>query len=278
MLPFSRVSSPKANQALPERPETGQCPFLKTAKIRADELLVSLGLAESRAKAKALVMSGKVRLGTERVDKPGRLLPEDTPLTVDTPPPYVSRGGEKLRGFLDHFPLSVEGLHVLDLGASTGGFTDCLLQVGAAGATCVDVGRAQLHDKLRRDPRVLNLEKTNVRHLSPGDLPLPAYPVIVMDLSFISLSKVLPAAWNFLEPEGHLIALVKPQFEATKQEADAGKGIIKDSAVHTRVLEETKTFAATHLPQSSLFAECESPIRGTNGNLEFFLAWRKANA
>ena len=249
---------------------------MKTPKQRADELLVALGLAESRAKAKALVMSGKVRLGTERIDKPGRILPADAPLQVETPPPYVSRGGEKLRGFLDHFPLPLQNLHLLDLGASTGGFTDCLLQAGAAAATCVDVGRAQLHDKLRRDPRVHNLEKTNVRHLRPGDLPRPTYPLIVMDLSFISLSKVLPAAWNFLEPEGHLIALVKPQFEATKKEADAGRGIIKDPLVRARVLEETKIFAAAHLPQASLAAERESPLQGTNGNREFFLAWRRA--
>ncbi len=248
---------------------------MKIRKQRADELLLALDLCESRTQSKALILGGKVWLGTERVDKPGRLLPEDAPLRVETPPPYIGRGGEKLRGFLDQFPLPVEGADVLDLGASTGGFTDCLLQAGARSATCVDVGHGQLHYKLRQDERVTNLERTNARDLVPGDLPLPEYPLIVMDLSFISLRKVLPAAWALLGQGGHLVALVKPQFEATKEEADRGKGIIRDDAVRTRVLEKIKDFADENLPHAHLFAETESPITGTEGNVEFFLGWMK---
>ena len=183
-------------------------------KVRIDELLVSQGLADSRSQAKALVLAGKVRLGTERIDKPGRTLAADSAVSVEQPPRFVSRGGEKLEGFLDQFAIDVHGVHLLDVGASTGGFTDCCLQRGAARATCVDVGRAQLHNKLRQDARVTNLEKTNARHLQAGDLPEADYPLIVMDLSFISLTKVLPAVWQFMAAGGHLIALVKPQFEA----------------------------------------------------------------
>src|SRR5690606_28287662 len=150
-------------------------------------------------------------------------LPADAPLTVETPPRFVSRGGEKLEGFLEQFAIDINGLYHLDVGASTGGFTDCCLQRGSLSATCVDVGRAQMHNKLIQDPRVTNLEKTNARHLKPDDLPFDEYPLIVMDLSFISLKKVLPAVWQFLAPEGRLIALVKPQFEAEKAEVDAGK-------------------------------------------------------
>jgi len=139
----------------------------------------------------------------------------------------------------------------------------------------VDVGYGQLHYSLRQDERVTNLERTNARNLAPSDLPLHEYPLIVMDLSFISLRKVLPAIWNLLSDDGHLIALVKPQFEATKQEADRGKGIIRDDAVHTRILNEIKDFAKKKLPNSRLFAETTSTLKGTNGNTEHFLGWTK---
>jgi len=248
---------------------------MKKSKLRADELLLSLDLCESRTQAKALILGGKVWLGTERVDKPGRILPEDAPIRVDAPPPFVGRGGEKLLGFLKEFPLQVDGLDILDVGASTGGFTDCLLQAGARSATCVDVGYGQLHYNLRQDERVTNLERTNARNLAPSDLPLHEYPLIVMDLSFISLRKVLPAIWNLLSDDGHLIALVKPQFEATKQEADRGKGIIRDDAVHTRILSEIKDFAKKKLSNAEVFAETKSIIKGTNGNTEYFLGWTK---
>ncbi|WP_415908219.1 TlyA family RNA methyltransferase [Oleiharenicola sp. Vm1] len=141
---------------------------MATGKQRLDELLVTRGLCASRSQAKALIMSGRVRHGTERLDKPGKEFPADFAVTIDQPPRFVSRGGEKLAAYLEQFPIDLHGAHVLDVGASTGGFTDCALQAGAASATCVDVGTGQLHDKLRRDPRVTSLEKTNARHLAPA--------------------------------------------------------------------------------------------------------------
>ena len=244
-------------------------------KIRLDELLVEKGLAESRSQAKALILAGKVLRGTERLDKPGRPLPADSELRVEQPPRFVSRGGEKLEGFLDDFDISMAGMHVLDVGASTGGFTDCCLQRGAVSATCVDVGRAQMHNKLVRDPRVTNLEKTNARHLKAGALPRDHYPRIVMDLSFISLTKVLPAVWPFLEPGGCLIALVKPQFEARKEEVDAGRGVIRDAAIHQRVLNRIRDFALSELPGARLIGTMDSPIKGTDGNREFLIGLQK---
>ena len=248
----------------------------KVPKLRLDELLVVKGLVDSRSQAKALILAGKVKLGTERLDKPGRSLPEDSEVWVEAPPRFVSRGGEKLEGFLDQFGISMEGLPLLDVGASTGGFTDCSLQRGAVSATCVDVGRAQMHNKLIQDERVTNLEKTNARHLQPGDLPRDRYPRIVMDLSFISLTKVLPAVWQFLEPGGCLIALVKPQFEAEKREVDAGRGIIRDEAIHERVLAQIKEFALRELTGAELIGTMDSPIKGTDGNREFLLGLKKS--
>lgn len=251
---------------------------MKVSKFRLDELLVAKGLADSRSQAKALILAGKVKLGTDRLEKPGRSLPEDSEVTVESPPRFVSRGGEKLEGFLDQFQISMEGLHLLDVGASTGGFTDCSLQRGALSATCVDVGRAQMHNKLIQDDRVTNLEKINARHLQLGDLPRDAYPRIVMDLSFISLTKVLPAVWQFLEPGGCLIALVKPQFEAEKHEVDAGRGIIRAEAIHERVLEQIKDFALSQLPGAELIGTMDSPIKGMDGNREFLLGLRRGGA
>jgi len=246
-----------------------------STKLRLDELLVAQGQADSRSQAKPLILAGKVLLGTERLDKPGRTLPRDSLVVVEQPPRFVSRGGEKLEGFLDQFGISMAGLHLLDVGASTGGFTDCCLQRGAVAATCVDVGRAQLHNKLIQDPRVTNLEKTNARHLQPGDLPQASYPRIVMDLSFISLTKVLPAVWQVLAPEGCLIALIKPQFEARKEEVDVGRGIIRDPAVQQRVLQEICQFALNQLPHAELIGTIDSPIKGTDGNREFLMGLRR---
>jgi 23S rRNA (cytidine1920-2'-O)/16S rRNA (cytidine1409-2'-O)-methyltransferase len=238
-------------------------------------LLVAKALADSRTQAKALILAGKVKLGTERLDKPGRSLPEDSEVSVEAPPRFVSRGGEKLEGFLDQFEISIDGLRILDVGASTGGFTDCCLQRGAISATCVDVGRAQMHNKLIQDERVTNLEKTNARHLQPGDLPHPSYPRIVMDLSFISLTKVLPAVWQFLDHGGCLIALVKPQFEAEKHEVDAGRGIIRDEVIHERILAKIQNFALKELRGAVLIGTMDSPIKGTDGNREFLLGIRR---
>jgi 23S rRNA (cytidine1920-2'-O)/16S rRNA (cytidine1409-2'-O)-methyltransferase len=246
------------------------------AKQRLDELLVTRGLSPTRAQAKALIMSGRVRHGTERLDKPGKEYPADIELSVDQPPRFVSRGGDKLAAYLEKFPLDLTGAHVLDVGASTGGFTDCALQAGAASATCVDVGHGQLHEKLRRDPRVTNLEKINARHLAPGDLPRAAYDLAVMDLSFISLKSVLPAVWPFLRPGGTLVALVKPQFEAGKAEVDKGQGIIRDDAVRMRVLAEVRDFALRELPGATLVGDLECPVHGADGNREFLLGLRRS--
>ena len=240
-------------------------------KIRLDELLVAKGLADTRSRAKALILAGKVKLGTDRLDKPGRALPIDAAVEVESPPRFVSRGGEKLEGFLDQFDIDVTGLRHLDVGASTGGFTDCCLQRGTLSATCVDVGRAQMHNKLIQDERVTNIEKTNARHLQPGDLPYDDFPLIVMDLSFISLTKVLPAVWQFMAPGGRLIALVKPQFEAEKHEVDAGRGIIRDAAIQERILNSIQSFALGELPGATLIGTMDSPIKGTDGNREFLM-------
>jgi 23S rRNA (cytidine1920-2'-O)/16S rRNA (cytidine1409-2'-O)-methyltransferase len=244
-------------------------------KLRLDELLVARGLAATRTQAKALVMAGSVRLGTERLDKPGRELPADAGITLAKPPRFVSRGGEKLAAALVAFGLDLKGAHVLDIGASTGGFTDCALQAGAASAVCVDVGRAQLHPKLRADPRVANIERTNARTLTAAQLPRPEFDAVVMDLSFISLCAVLPAAWPLVRPEGALVALVKPQFEAGRAEADRGRGVIRDAAVRIRALGKVRAFALERLPGARLIGEMESPLPGADGNREFLLGLRK---
>ncbi len=244
-------------------------------KQRLDELLVSRGLAASRSQAKALIMSGRVLHGTDRLDKPGKEFSTDIELIVEQPPRFVSRGGEKLAGFIEKFFIDLHGTHLLDVGASTGGFTDCALQAGAADVVCIDVGRAQLHPKLQSDPRVTNLEKINARHLKSGDLPRPAFDTVVMDLSFISLKSVLPAVWPFVAPGGVLIALVKPQFEAGKAEVDKGRGIIRDAAVQDAILADIQTFALTQLSGATLIGTMDSPITGTDGNREFLLGLRK---
>ena len=244
-------------------------------KIRLDELLVEQGLTDTRTQAKALILAGKVLCGTERMDKPGRSVSKNTTLTVQQATRFVSRGGEKLEGFLDKFCIDVHGIHLLDVGASTGGFTDCCLQRGASQATCVDVGRAQLHNKLIQDARVTNIEKTNARHLTRGSLPFNSYPLIVMDLSFISLTKVLPAVWNFCATGGHLVALIKPQFEAQKSEVNAGKGVIRDEAIHERVVQEIQSFACNELTGAQLIGTMVSPIKGTDGNVEFLIGLQR---
>jgi 23S rRNA (cytidine1920-2'-O)/16S rRNA (cytidine1409-2'-O)-methyltransferase len=246
------------------------------AKLRLDELLVARGLAASRAQAKGLIMAGRVLRGTERLEKPGREFPADTALTVAQPPRFVSRGGEKLAAALAAFALDLRGAHVLDVGASTGGFTDCVLQAGAADVVCVDVGRAQLHARLLDDPRVTNLEKVNARHLAPGLLPRPAFDAVVMDLSFISLRTVLPAVWTCLRAGGVLVALVKPQFEVGKAEADRGRGVIRDDAVRAAALAGVRDFALAELPDAALVGTLESPLAGAEGNREFLLGLRRA--
>ena len=223
-------------------------------------------------------MSGRVRHGTDRLDKPGKEYPAEFELSIDQPPRYVSRGGEKLAAYVERFPVAFTGQHVLDVGASTGGFTDCALQSGASSVTCVDVGHGQLHEKLRRDARVTSLEKTNARSLAPRLLPRPAYDLVVMDLSFISLKTVLPAVWACLRPGGTLLALVKPQFEAGKAEVDRGAGVIRDDTVRARVLAEVREFALHELPGATLHGEMECPVHGADGNREYLLGLNRATS
>jgi 23S rRNA (cytidine1920-2'-O)/16S rRNA (cytidine1409-2'-O)-methyltransferase len=243
----------------------------KPGRMRADELLLKLNLAPSRSMAQALILAGKVRSGPDSVvQKASQSFPDDAVLTVDQPPRFVSRGGEKVDAALTHFQIDVAGRHGLDVGASTGGFTDCLLQRGVVSMTCVDVGTAQLHQKLRTDPRVTNFEKFNARDLPTAKLPQALYGIVVMDLSFISLGLVLPVAWARVALGGHLVALIKPQFEATRAEADKGRGIIKDPLIHARVVEGL-TAASRELPGATVLGVIPSPIEGGEGNKEFLI-------
>ncbi|MDR0340365.1 MAG: TlyA family RNA methyltransferase [Puniceicoccales bacterium] len=245
-------------------------------KERADELLVGHGIAESRSAAQRLILAGQVLLeGGAAVDKPAQPFPVDTVFRLKEKPRYVGRGGEKLEGFFRAYGEDLRGRRALDIGASTGGFTDYLLQHGAATVTGVDVGHGQLHYRLRMDPRVRCLEGINARRLTEF-LPIgePFNPV-VMDLSFISLKKILPEAWRLLADGGLLVALVKPQFEATRAEVSRGKGVIADGAVHGRIRSEIRDFAIEQLPNAQIVAELPSPVVGADGNREFFLGLRK---
>jgi len=244
-------------------------------RLRLDTLLVTRGLCASRSQAQSLIREGKVRSGDTVLDKPGRELPVDTPLAIEAPPRFVSRGGDKLDAFLTAFALDLTDAYVLDVGASTGGFTDCALQRGAASVTCVDVGQDQLHPTLRSDPRVTNIERVNARHLDPAILPRPTYDLAVLDLSFISLRHVLPAIWPLVAPGGRLIALVKPQFEAGREAVSRGDGVIRDPAVQQRTLDEVTAFAEQNLPGAVRIGAIDSPIRGGDGNREFLLGLRK---
>ena len=234
---------------------------------RLDQALVERALCDSREKAKRLILAGAVRLNGHTANKASdKVKPADL-LTVDAPEKFVSRGGHKLEHALEHFQLKVSGLTAFDLGASTGGFTDCLLQRGAAKVFAVDVGQGQLAWKLRSDKRVVVMEKTNARHLQPASFPEPA-DLVVVDCSFISLKKILPPAVPLLKPDGKIVALIKPQFEAGKAEADKGRGVITDAAIHARVLAELEEFVSA---QAGLCwrGVIESPLLGPAGNKEF---------
>lgn len=242
---------------------------MNSRRVRADELLVARGLASSRSQARALIMAGKVWLGDRRVEKAGELLPADAEVHLTQEPRYVSRGGEKLEHALHAFGLDVSGWVCADFGASTGGFTDALLQHGARRVYAIDVGYGQLHHKLRIDPRVVVMERTNVRYLEA--LPEPI-DLVTIDVSFISLRLVLPAAWRVLRRGGYVIALVKPQFEAGRQKVGKG-GVVRDPEVHREVLEQVIA-AALGLGFAVLGLE-RSPITGAEGNVEFLLLLRR---
>jgi 23S rRNA (cytidine1920-2'-O)/16S rRNA (cytidine1409-2'-O)-methyltransferase len=270
--------------------------------IRLDQALVESGLCESRERAKRAILAGQVRINGQPARKPSDWVKPDDELNLDAGEKYVSRGGHKLEHALEHFQLDVNGLTALDLGASTGGFTDCLLQRGAAKVFSVDVGRGQLAWKLRQDRRVVVMEKTNARFLKPeqllsterggarhsvravdrdetagrrarSDAPY-LVDLVTIDCSFISLRKILPAAVPLLKAEGKIIALIKPQFEAGKAEADKGRGVITDAAIHDRVIRELRDFVST---QAGLCWRnvVESPLLGPAGNKEFLVLIEK---
>lgn len=241
---------------------------------RLDQTLVERGLCETRAKAQRAIMAGQVRINQQTARKASDRVRDGDCVELIAGDRYVSRGGHKLEHALQTFPIRVSGACALDLGASTGGFTDCLLQHEARRVWAVDVGRGQLAWKLRQDPRVVVLEQTNARHLtlqSFGPEMVP-FDLIVADCSFISLQKVLPSAEPLLRPGGQLVALVKPQFEAGKEEADRGEGVIRDPAVHQRVLSELEEFVRVKIPALHWRGVTDSPLLGPAGNKEF-LAW-----
>ena len=236
---------------------------------RADALLVERGLCDSREQAKRLIMAGEVLWGTERVAKPSSRIPVDADLSVRERPRYVGRGGLKLEGALQEFALDPTGLICLDLGSSTGGFTDCLLQHGASRVHAVDVGTNQLAWKLRQDERVVAKERFNARHLQESDLG-ERVDLVVMDLSFISLRKVLPAAFGVLREGGSVICLIKPQFELSRGEVGKG-GIVREPELREKAVEGIRAFVTAELERDWI-ALINSPITGADGNVEF-LAW-----
>ncbi len=243
----------------------------KPPRARADQLVVERGLAPSRTRAQALIMAGAVWIGERRVEKPGDLLPTDAALDVrGEDHPWVSRGGVKLAGALDGFGLDPTGLVAIDVGASTGGFTDVLLARGAARVYAVDVGYGQLHDKLRRDPRVVVHERTNARTMTPETLglPGPTLELCVVDASFIGLEKLLPAIASVLRPGGQLVALVKPQFQVRRDEVGKG-GIVRDDALRMRASDEVA--AAAREAGFAVEGEADCVLAGPGGNRERFL-------
>lgn len=242
-------------------------------KVRLDQLLLSRGLAPSRAHAQAVILAGEVYVAGDRIDKAGTLVAADAPVELrGLDRLYVSRGGVKLAGALDAFGLDVRGLRCLDLGASTGGFTDCLLQRGAARVVAVDVGYGQLAHKLRVDPRVVVLERTNARALEP-EVVGGAADLTVVDASFISLGKLMPAISRCTRDDGELVALVKPQFEVGREVASRGKGVVRDEAARAHAIaaavEDVRALGF------DILAQCNSSLLGPKGNREAFVRARK---
>jgi len=241
-------------------------------KERVDVLLVARGLAETRARAQALLLAGRVFSGEQRVDKPGTTLPLEAPLAVrGGDNPYVSRGGLKLAGALAAFApagLDPRGKVAIDVGASTGGFSDCLLQAGAARVYAVDVGWGQLHPRLRNDPRVVTMERTNARSLTAASFPEPL-ALAVVDASFIGLGALAPALAAVLPVGAELCAMVKPQFEAGREEARRARGVIRDEAVRSAAI--GRATEAIRAQGFSVVASCDAPLAGPRGNLEHFV-------
>jgi 23S rRNA (cytidine1920-2'-O)/16S rRNA (cytidine1409-2'-O)-methyltransferase len=241
-------------------------------KARLDVLLVDRGLVESRARAQAMIMAGQVRVAGQVVLKPATAIAADSTLEVDPGPRFVSRGGEKLDAALETFGLEVRGRICADVGASTGGFTDCLLQRGASKVYAIDVGKGILHWKLRNDPRLVVMEETNARHIA--SLPEPV-SLVTVDASFISLKILLPVVKGWLAADGSagIIALIKPQFEAGRKDVSKGSGVIRDPEIHRQVLQDVLSFAQAQ--GFGLSRLIRSPVIGPKGNVEF-LAWLAA--
>ncbi len=248
---------------------------MKPARARADALLVARGLAPSRAQAQALIMAGAVTSADRRIDKPGALLDETAPLAVAARPRFVSRGGDKLDFALGALGVEVAGLVCPDVGASTGGFTDCLLQRGAARVYAVDVGYGQLAEKLRKDPRVDPRERVNARDLQPTDFAPPP-DLVVVDASFIGLGKLIAAIARVLPAGGILVALVKPQFEAGREAASRGRGVIRDE--DTRLAAIAGARRAVEDAGFTVLGEVDSAVHGPRGNVERFLHARRVEA
>ena len=237
------------------------------SKVRVDLLLVEQGLADSRSQAQRLVMAGQVRADGQIVLKSSNTFGPETRLEVEQPPAFFSRGGEKLAAALDYFPIEIQGKICADVGASTGGFTDCLLQHGANIVYAIDVGQGILHWKLRNDPRVVVMEGTNARYVE--SLPVPI-ALVTIDASFISLKVLLPVVKGWLASEGEVVALIKPQFEAGRKEAARGDGVIRTPEAHERILKEVLGFAEDE--GWAIKGLMRSPLIGPKGNAEF-LAW-----
>jgi 23S rRNA (cytidine1920-2'-O)/16S rRNA (cytidine1409-2'-O)-methyltransferase len=242
-------------------------------KVRLDQLLVERGIAESREKAKRLILAGQIIVEKHSAPKPGLMLAADHEMVLKEPERFVSRGGEKLEGAMKAFPISLDGTVCMDVGSSTGGFTDCMLQHGASKVYAIDVGKGQLHWKLREDPRVVVMEGVNARYLTPEDLP-EAADFASIDTSFISLTKILPAVKSLLKPDGEIVSLIKPQFEAGKEEVDKGRGVITDPAIHEAVISKVWKFGTEELGLDWLGLET-SPIKGPKGNIEFLAYWKR---
>ena len=242
------------------------------ARIRLDALLVARALSESREQAQRLIRAGVVRVAGQVEGKPGKEFQEDAQVEVETPARFVSRGGDKLEGALAHWPIDLTGRVCADIGSSTGGFTDCMLQRGAVRVYAVDVGRGQLHWKLRQDPRVDCREEFNARYLAPDAFdPKPSFASV--DVSFISLDKILPALVAAMTPNAELVTLIKPQFEAGREDVGKG-GVVRDPALRQQVVDRIRDFGTQTLGWKWLDI-CQSPIQGPAGNVEFLSYWRK---
>jgi 23S rRNA (cytidine1920-2'-O)/16S rRNA (cytidine1409-2'-O)-methyltransferase len=247
------------------------------SRSRLDLALVERGLCESREKAKRAIMAGLVRINGHSASKPSDLVAPADQVSLEAGEKFVSRGGLKLEHALNTFGLNVHNVSAVDLGASTGGFTDCLLQRGAGRVYAVDVGHGQLAWKLRNDPRVIAMERVNARTLTPASFPAPfeLVDIVVIDCSFISLRKIIPAGIALLKPSGKIVALIKPQFEAGKAEADKGAGVIRDPEIHERILSELRQFVESTLPNVRWVATTPSPVLGPAGNREFLALLEK---